>query len=470
MILLLFLIPGGCAEFTGTSAGKIIPPPGPDCPLAGKWRVVQALGTGGDEEETTQSWVGRDAQFSSSAVAFDGHIWEELTCKIKRVNASNYLATKYISVPDVLVPKIQLADVVTIYAAANYLGEFMIVDEASMVAFIQDKALLLEKLSPDAGSMLNTAPEDAYGPHDVHNEETSGVLLGLRMPAESSFTYQTLWVAVDRRRLHPVLAAEHIFFPRTSGFWELKAKDIFTGDEAGNALMARNVATKTSGQTEDPMGISPAAQRINYTGNDYVVIEKESAGINKWQVLPVDKLASPTVIKIGDLLGEEGLKTYQAARKQAAAALGDKGVNQVEKDESGENFGLVRKNGYWLLVGRINYQHDGAAEKLDFELKTAPPANLVCDDTPVLNWHYVKNRVPDALDAFTSPAKDITLVRTKNKLAVYTIGAEQLAGTPLAEIELPEEAAIIMAEWATGFYVDNWEKAFLSYGARAFGQ
>ncbi|MGI6733043.1 MAG: hypothetical protein ACOX4J_02535 [Anaerovoracaceae bacterium] len=106
----------------------------------------------------------------------------------------------------------------------------------------------------------------------------------------------------------------------------------------------------------------------------------------------------------------------------------------------------------------------------DFDIKIVPSVSLVSYDTLVLSWPKIKDRVPDALDAFTSPNKDIALVQTKNKLTVYKIGAEQLSENPLAEIDIPENATVIMAEWATGSYVESWGNSFLSYGARVLDE
>jgi hypothetical protein len=77
----------------------------------------------------------------------------------------------------------------------------------------------------------------------------------------------------------------------------------------------------------------------------------------------------------------------------------------------------------------------------------------------------MKDRVPDATDAFTSPNNDIALVITKAKLMIYRIRPGQLSETPIAEIQLSEGTEIVMAEWALGSYVDSWEASFINYGA-----
>jgi hypothetical protein len=57
-----------------------------------------------------------------------------------------------------------------------------------------------------------------------------------------------------------------------------------------------------------------------------------------------------------------------------------------------------------------------------------------------LSWQNIKDKVPEAVDAFTSPNRNIALVKTKNKIHIYTIDAEQL-GKALAELDLREGTA-----------------------------
>ena len=481
-----FLIFSGCTSPQGASAGKIIAPVRQESPLTGKWLVVQDFDANGSTGETEHQWQGNKVQFAKDAVKFGGYVWNDLSYKIKRVAIADYLLTKYIALSDLDIPETQTVDVITIYSSTNYIGEFMEIDDTSMIAFVQNQSLLLQKVADQADSTLSAANSDIQGPIQAGNEGTSGVLLGLRIPTDSGYTYRTLWIAVDNLKLHPVLMSDQIFFPRTSGYWELNVEDITEGDKTGNILTASNVAAKAleKQETEEVTvtgddgseyqedidlieGPDLALRIIDYIGNDYVAIEKESEGINCLQVLPVDKLSSPTGISIFDLLGANGADAYMSTREDMTASLKQRGISLIYRDEFGENFGLIRKNGHWLLMGRINYQNDGIFSYMDFALKTVPPSNLIFYDTLVLNWHTIKDRVPDAIDAFTSPNKDIALVKTKNKLMIYAIGSAQLGQKPLAELDLENGETVIMAEWATGSYVNSWEKSFSSYGAQA---
>ena len=475
LILIFLLLFGGCAESSGASAGKIIPPSNQACPLGGRWTVLQELGPGENTglgenaEDAEQKWIGTDVQINADAIALGGQVWNHLSYKIKRVNADDYLMTRYISFNDISLPESQAVDVITVYAASNFLGEFMKIDDESMISFIQDKALLMSKVSNQADIILGGSDTKEQDENLTGTEGTSGILLGLKIPSNGGYTYQTLWIAADHQQLRPVLASEKLFFPRTSGFWELRVRASDHGT-TGNMLEVRNVAEKApeikGKDTDLPVREASATRTIDYVGNNYVAIEKQVDGINQLQVLPVDNLSSPEEIKVLDLLGEEGSGIYQGAREHAASELRKQGVTSIIKDESGENFGLIRKNGHWFLVGRINYFNGEKHADLNFDLKIIPPSSLIFYDTLVLSWHSIKDRVPDALDAFTSPNKDIAMIKTKNKLLIYQIAAEQLAENPLAEVDLREGTTVIMDEWATGSYVDSWEKSFLSYGAQ----
>lgn len=470
ILFLFLLILSGCDSPSWATAGEILSPVYVTCPLEGKWTVVEELDKSSDYEETDSQEVGGSAQFTGGVALFDGYVWNQPSYKMKRVNSTDYLMTKYLNLSGSIVPHDQEVEVVTVYAASNFWGEFMIIDAGHMVSFVQDKALLLQKVSDQVDASLANGKTNDYEVSPDSNTGISGVLIGLKIPSDEGMEYQTLWIAAENKKLHPILTRKDIFFPRNSGFWELKVDEGLGENGEGRFFSAHDVSIKLqeAQETEQKKNgettmnlLQTGTSVINYVGNDYVAIET-AKGAGKLQVLPVDNLSSAISIKLSDLMGDKGTSAYDSAKEQAVRTLRSQGAAWLDENGSEENFGLVRKNGHWYLTGSISYQkEDFALATMEFTINLIPPADLIFFDTLYLSWQNITDRVPDAVDAFTSPNKDIALIRTKSKLYIYGMTAEQLDSRPLAEIKMEEGVSIIMAEWATSSYVNNWEKAFL---------
>src|SRR5690554_5588442 len=75
LIALILLFMSGCYNIpgiTGTSAGKIIPPPDKDVPLEGKWTVIEESG------DRSNQWAGCSIQFAEDVVALDDTVWDKV--------------------------------------------------------------------------------------------------------------------------------------------------------------------------------------------------------------------------------------------------------------------------------------------------------------------------------------------------------------------------------------------------------
>jgi len=473
-VLLLLLIVVGCTP-SWTTEGKIVAPAYEHCPLEGKWSVSGEPDSAEISTDTDQEGDSRFFQFSRETAIIGSNVWSNPTYKMKKVNAKDYLMTRYTVLDSYLATIDKSVEVVTVFADANYLGEFMKTDDDDAIAFVQNKVLLLHKVAAQADDPRTIANASNGDINHYNKTGASGIFIGLKIPFNQDYVYKTLWIAADNKKLRPVLSRNDIYFPRKSGFWQLQVKNVQNREGDGEELSARNVAEKEPVPSREKISAATdysAAENIviDYIGNDYAAIEKNTGGTVSLQVLPVDNLSSPIGIKVADLLGPAGLKSYQGGREQAMQILASQENNFINADVNEDNFGLTRRNGHWQLQGRVNYYGNSAPATVDYNINFLPPANLVFYDTLYPGWQSIKDRVPNALDAVTSPNKNFAVVKTKSKLYIFGINGEQLKSSPLGEIPLQEGATIIMAEWATGFYVDDWEKNFSASGAVEMGK
>ena len=73
---------------------------------------------------------------------------------------------------------------------------------------------------------------------------------------------------------------------------------------------------------------------------------------------------------------------------------------------------------------------------MDYDINLIPPARLVFYDMLSIPWTVIKDKVPGASDAFTSPNGDYAIVVTGSWVLVYTIEADVLSRVPVQKINL----------------------------------
>ena len=65
-----------------------------------------------------------------------------------------------------------------------------------------------------------------------------------------------------------------------------------------------------------------------------------------------------------------------------------------------------------------------------------------------------------------APNGEFIIIVTANELQIYpTDNDEILSFDPISKIQIPNNASIIMSEWALGRYPDIWENEMIKQGA-----
>lgn len=212
---------------------------------------------------------------------------------------------------------------------------------------------------------------------------------------------------------------------------------------AATAASANTSATTTSANT-------------SATTADVSAVEEKTL-----RTLPVDNLWNIDGIKISDMAGENGTMAMENAISDVFKDSGYEGIVTFDDESQEKNFALYRKTGHWFFKGRIDPDGQGQLPFMDFNLNLLPPSNMVAYDVLHVPWTKMKDKLPNAIDIYTSPNKDIAVILTRNEILLYTIENKSLSEQPLAKLAIEEGSTVIMAEWGMGEYVTSWEKSFI---------
>lgn len=477
LILLISISTASCIPLDTGALIKITAPSNKNIPLYGQWEVYdyKTGSSSGMTGEEAASWMGKKAAFLENAAMLGDEYCTKPSYKIKYVNSVDYLLYQYKISPDYLELKDENIKVITLTSDNQFFHEFISISDSKIIVNIDGVFLYLKKISDNVDDEFieryldSSLPENlVYGSEPKVN---SGLLIGLKSDnrdrSKSSYEgydYRTLWISSVDKHVKAIYGTGNLFVPRKSGFWTVGVTREKYDGIVKDSLFA-NPAGKIENEALNVIYTwrDDALRNILYAGTDYISTEvipvQEDNKNRRLEVLPIDNIEGASPIKISDIAGENGRTAlYDGISKLIDDSAAQGAGSTLRPDE--ESFYIARRNGHWIMKGRVNTKSQ-PAPYMDFNIRIIPPSRLVSYDELCLSWNSIKAKVPDAQDAYTSPNADIAVVLTGSTLYVYTIENGSLSQNPSKMIKLKDKETVVMAEWCSGKYVDIWDKEFM---------
>ncbi|MCY6355713.1 hypothetical protein [Clostridium sp. ZS2-4] len=516
-IFLLALNLIGCSKNDMSNAAKILPPKNNNMPLDGVWvtdRYYTGTSSTMDNKEIKDK-IGKIVSFNKNKVILYKDSCESPKYKIKTVDAQNYFMGNYLVNPESIGIAKNKVQIVSISSNENFFASFIILEEDKImtysngVFFHMTKNSQLTSADTNLNKALNRAEttDDETGKHskiiknnnksfsdsEILQQFSSGILLGLKSYKPVSYklpysfskapvkepVYRSLWINFTGDSVVSVNDLPFILAPRQNGFWKINTNREVTQTYVKDYIFAYPIE-KAVEFKPNHTSISKDEQfhslaDILFVGSDYISLELSGGGYKKGsqytykynllQVQPLDTLEMKTTtsISIGKIIGVQGIK---ALKQGAATYLNSLNYEEKQKLESfprSDSFGLARENGKWILKGRLNYSSEAYKDSYgDFNIPIIASKELVTYDSLYPTWNVIKERVPEAVDAYSPPNKNFVMVLTKSSILIYDIINEELSKKPLKTISLKDEETVVMSHWATGKYVKTWDEQIKS--------
>lgn len=475
-IITFFL--SACSVITNDIVGKIKSPTPKETEITGTWKIKSYLIYDtkiGDNNEGNKL-VNTTVSFGTHSAFIDDNYVVNPRYKLKIVNYYN----KYINVENKDVPVISVTD------GSNGFCDFIKTSDNSGYIIFKGLALKTERISTKAMAIDDSEiaiKEQTlnFGMNEYYNSPV-GVLIGLKTPRISTgnnsigeVKYRTIWIKFDGSKLESLKEKEDLLVPRLKGFWNLSEKSIKYNNKVIEEFQARQInrenedfQVRSKTTLFEPRIYGNLYREILFVGNDYVSTEYYSGenfdnNYNKYQILPMDNIKSTKGIDIKSLLGEEAVKAYDFSKELIINDQNKMILDNLNVKKSNyENYAMIRRNGHWVLQGKIEGK-EADKNGIDFYINFQPTKKLVNYDTLYVSWNRIKEAVPSARDAYTSPNERLALIINKEYLYIYEINQGNLIGEPIQRIKLNTGETVVMAEWAYGDYVDKWDKVMNSF-------
>jgi len=309
-----------------------------------------------------------------------------------------------------------------------------------------------EASEPEAAADKAAIADDAEAAH-----RRSVLLLGLRQDGAEgeASAYRTLLVAGGPEPSDWQTAeGEGLVMPYRIDFWRLDVRQWQFDGWGGPVRLAGAWNASRGGEMPPPSPVpadggsaGPVEERILFAGNRYIAIARRTGGEWTQRMTEVADLAQPRNLA-AILSGTERAVPLEIGEN---GMLGVAGSDSPGFSSAGE-WNFARRAGLWTALGRGGA--GGTAERP--EAGYVFDASLVAHNELALSWRDIREVQPAAVDAVTSPIRNMAGILTDRKAVFYSMKGGEL-DREMLELPLRPDETVVMAEWATHVdYVDEW--------------
>ncbi len=321
------------------------------------------------------------------------------------------------------------------------------------------------------GSNYNTTAETI-------NENT---LEGIYEPA----SYRTFLLRAENGQIELIAERTNLLLPRDDGFWRIDVQhsnynnfnedfiwinpapdydslpDPFLAEQEGtkafdiSMLVSKRGINSEVGEycrghiSRDILFVGTNYLSVGYTRNEICdSFDIEGGMESSLQILSLQELKP---IKIDALLDSTANQVFMdTVAKYKNADLGD---------FSG---GIMRHQGQWVIKGHLPVPEE--TKYKNFIVPVAVNKNI-STDVIYPDWKTIKEHIPNAIDALTSPNKDLLIVFTDSgELLAFNIKETKISQQPALHILFKQPVSLVMSYWTEGQYVSNWMQEIQNLG------
>lgn len=443
----------------------------------GTWRIesLEKLGDKEDDEEDLAYLIGDEIQLDSNKVNILGIYKQNIHYKLKAVQGDYIISYENSLTMNEFMNGREMVDLISIIDKNQIIGEFFLNSDTEMILLYKSNLIKLRRINKSAN--FDDIKNDVVIGNETQEEEfdaKEGIMLGIKTPNKeidegiySNEKYRTLWISHDNWKIGNVYEKPNIIFPRLNGIWKLEVNQKNSNGFEYDEFQVGKYDEKLKDNTVGKLNLDKSEYKtIKFVGNDYIAIGKYQGNSFMgnypiYQIIPVNNINIENGLQIDEIFTGIEKEKYLEEFQGEINSLSQEQLEQLNISSINyNNLAIERRIGRWMFVANLLPKDINEAGE-SFKISILPDSRFINYNSLYMSWKALKQQLGFFKDVFISPLGKIALVQFYDYIAIYKIENGNLITEPLEMIPIGENDEIIMSEWSSGSYVEQWEKAFV---------
>lgn len=443
----------------------------------GTWRIewLEKLGDKEDDEEDLAYLIGDEIQLDSNKVNILGIYKQNIHYKLKAVQGDYIISYENSLTMNEFMNGREMVDLISIIDKNQIIGEFFLNSDTEMILLYKSNLIKLRRINKSAN--FDDIKNDVVIGNETQEEEfdaKEGIMLGIKTPNKeidegiySNEKYRTLWISHDNWKIGNVYEKPNIIFPRLNGIWKLEVNQKNSNGFEYDEFQVGKYDEKLKDNTVGKLNLDKSEYKtIKFVGNDYIAIGKYQGNSFMgnypiYQIIPVNNINIENGLQIDEIFTGIEKEKYLEEFQGEINSLSQEQLEQLNISSINyNNLAIERRIGRWMFVANLLPKDMNEAGE-SFKISILPDSRFINYNSLYMSWKALKQQLGFFKDVFISPLGKIALVQFYDYIAIYKIENGNLITEPLEMIPIGENDEIIMSEWSSGSYVEQWEKAFV---------
>lgn len=447
--------------------------------FVGTWRIetVENLGDrNSDEDEDDLSYlIGDEIQLGSDKVNIIGVYKQNIHYKLKAVEGDYTISYENNLTMNEFMNGRDMIDLISIIDKNQIIGEFFLNSDTEMIFLYKNSLIKLNCINKSTN--FDDIKNDIVIGNETQEEEfdaKEGIMLGIKTPSKeidegiySDDQYRTLWISHDNLKIGNVYEKPSIIFPRLNGIWKLEVDQKSSNGFECDKFKVGKYDERLKSDTVQSINLDESEYKtIKFVGNDYIAIGKYKGTSFEgnypiYQIIPVSNINIESGLQVDEIFIGNEKEKYLGEFQRKIDSLSNEELDKLNiSSVDYNNLAIERRIGRWMFVANLLPRDMNEAGE-SFKISILPDNRFINYNSLYMSWKALKQQLGFFKDVFMSPLGKIALVQFDDYIAIYKIENGNLITEPLEMIPIGENDEIIMSEWASGSYVEQWQKVFV---------